>query len=544
MTYLEPKELIRAEQLVNEGKFDEALQIMKNFEEKGDCTSQDKLLSQLLKSKILGQQGLFENGVKLAEQTYKESIGLGKNLLTVDVLFTIVLFLPFINRLDEAFDIIKQVEELLKTLTHELQSDYVQREAYLAYLKGWAYQVKGDYDRALEHYEHSLALREEIGAKHDVAQSLIQIGLICGSYFGELDRALKCVERGLALAEEPTRSTSLMANNKYYIGFGLSVMASLYGYKGELDRCNVHNEQSLAIFKELNNKYFMALALNKIGDYNRMKGEFNRALECLEQSLALFSELGSLLFLANCHGFLIQVLIDMGDLERAQQYLHDLEQLNTRLKNKQINLLYLFNKALLLKASPRTRNRGKAEEILDLILEDEDSSFGLILEALINLCELLLTELRMTNDLEVLEEINPLIARLLDIAEKSGSYSILCETYLLQAKLSLLTFNIKKAKRFLTQAQQIAERISHNLLAKKIAKENEDLLKKLDLWEKLKESGAPMADRLELARLDEKIVGIVYNRAILTPQVTEEKVAISKETKICLVCRGEVFGFS
>lgn len=41
LTYLEPKELIRAEQLVNEGKFDEALQIMKNFEEKGDCTSQE-----------------------------------------------------------------------------------------------------------------------------------------------------------------------------------------------------------------------------------------------------------------------------------------------------------------------------------------------------------------------------------------------------------------------------------------------------------------------------------------------------------------------
>ncbi|GAG03119.1 unnamed protein product, partial [marine sediment metagenome] len=37
---------------------------------------------------------------------------------------------------------------------------------------------------------------------------------------------------------------------------------------------------------------------------------------------------------------------------------------------------------------------------------------------------------------------------------------------------------------------------------------------------------------------------LVFNRAILTPQVTEEKVVISKEKKICLVCRGEVFGFS
>jgi hypothetical protein len=49
---------------------------------------------------------------------------------------------------------------------------------------------------------------------------------------------------------------------------------------------------------------------------------------------------------------------------------------------------------------------------------------------------------------------------------------------------------------------------------------------------------------MELARLDEKIVKMILKRTILTVQVSEEKIAISKEKKICLVCRGEVFGFS
>jgi len=286
------------------------------------------------------------------------------------------------------------------------------------------------------------------------------------------------------------------------------------------------------------------MVLNNVGDIYRRKGEFDRALECLEQSVALHQELGNLWDTASVHDNLIQILIDKGDLERAQQSLRDLEQLNNQLKDKVINFCYLFDKALLLKTSHRARNRVKAEELFNQLLENEDIALEYTIGALVNLCELLLFELRTINDIEVLDEINPLIARLLNIAEKSNSFYILAETYFLQAKLSLLTFDIKKAQGFLTQAQEIAEKFGLNQLATKIASERDDLLKKLDLWEKLKESGAPMAERLELARLDEKIIGIVYKHTDLTTKVTIEEVAISKEKKICLVCRGGVLRFS
>jgi len=241
---------------------------------------------------------------------------------------------------------------------------------------------------------------------------------------------------------------------------------------------------------------------------------------------------------------LIQILIDKGDLVRAQQRLNNLKQLNLQLKDKQINLMYLLDKALLLKTSPRAIKRGKAEEILKQLLENENLDYESSLTVLLNLCELLLTELRITNDLEVLDELNQFIDQLLEIVEKSNSYWILCQTCLIQAKLSLLTFNIKKSQRFLTQAQQIAERFDLIPLTVKITNEKEDLIKKLDLWIKLKEENAPMSDRMELARLDEKIVKMIQKRPVLTVQLSEEKIAISKEKKICLVCRGGVLRFS
>ena len=528
-----PEELNRAQQLIDECKLDEADQLIKNFEEKGGHTLHDRVSCHLLKCELLLWQGLYEDLVKLAEQAYKESLGLGKNLLSVDILLIMAHALLWDKQYDKLQDIIKQGEELLKALPQELPADYKQREAYIDWIKGRLYMDFGDANRALKHLEHSLALREEFGTKQEIIISIGAISSIFVFLKVDYNRAIKILEGGRALASD----------DKWGMGQYFYSMAIIHKVKGELERSIKLSEQSLSNFNDINNQLMAARTLSNMGEVYRQRGELDRALECLEQALALTYERGSQRDKTLILDQLIQILIYKGDVEQAQQYLH---RYNNQLKDKGLKLVYLLNKALILKKSSRTRNRAEAEEILKQLLEDDDSqkTFSLNLTALTNLCELLFTELRMTNDLEVLEEINPLIAQLLDITEKTGSFSILCETYLLQAKLSLLNFNIKKAQRLLTQAQQIAEKFGLNLLAKKIATENEDLLKKLDFWEKLKEARAPMADRLELARLDEKIVGMIYNRAVLTPQVTEEKVVISKETKVCLVCRGEVFGFS
>ena len=531
-----PEELIRAEKLIDDGKFDDALQIMKNFEEDRERTLYDIVLSHLIKCDLLLQQGLNNDSVKLAEQTYKESLGLGKNLLSVDALVFMVESLIRLSKYDEALDVNKQGEELLKSFTQKLSSEYKRREASIAYIKGKISFYKSEMDQALEQIEYSLALREVHSPKKEIAVSLSSIAWIILNFKGELDRALKYAERGLAIAKE--------SNNKYEIGFAFLTLAVLYGLKGDLDSSIIHHEQSLAIYKNLNNKRMMAIVLNDMTDVYRKTGDLNHALECVEHSLVLRSEGENLREVAEVHDVIIQLLIEKGDLERAQQYLHDLEQLNNQLKDKQVNLWYLFSKALLLKTNPRARSRVKAEEIFKYILEEEDFYYEFTVGALFNLCDLLLIELRTIKDIEVLGEIESYITQLLEIAEKSHSYWILCETQLLQAKLSLLAFDIKKAKRFLTQAQQIAERFNLNQIVSKIANEKEDLLKKLDLWDKLKELGAPMADRFELARLDEQIASMVKNRAVLTAIVNEEKVTIHKEKKICLVCRGEVLRFS
>ena len=510
-----PKELIQVKQLIVEYKLDEAHHLIRKFEERGRHTLHDRVSGQVLNCELLLRQGLYEDLVTLAEQVYKESLRLGKNLLSVDILLLMANALLWLKEYEKLQEIIKQGEELLNDLPQESPADYKQREAYIAWIKGRFYVDLRDYDLALKHLEHSLALREEYGTTQDIIITLGGMSRIFIFFKVDYERAIELLERGRLLSEE--------IGDKWCLAQYFYFMGIIHKVKGELERSISIFNQGLTIFNDLNNKLMVATVLSNIGEVYQQRGDLERALECLEQALALRYESGNSRDITTTFDFLIQILIDKGELEQAQQYLHRYEQLKNQLKDKEIDTVYLLNKALILKRSPRTRNRAKAEEILTQILENEDLDFEFILTALTNLCELLLTELRMTNDFEVLEEINPLINQLLSITESTGSYSILCETYLLQAKLSLLSFDMKKAQQFLTQAQQIAEKFGLKLLAIKISNEHDGLLKQLNMWETLKESSSSLKERMEFARLNEQMENIVQKRVLESPELSDEE---------------------
>ncbi|GAH17887.1 unnamed protein product, partial [marine sediment metagenome] len=111
---------------------------------------------------------------------------------------------------------------------------------------------------------------------------------------------------------------------------------------------------------ELNNKYMLGWILIYIGEVYRQRGDLGRALESIEQGLVIDRELGRIREQALDHDVLIHVLIDKGDIKRAEQALQDLKQLLNQFKDKQITdspktnreiseiaSLYLLNKALM-----------------------------------------------------------------------------------------------------------------------------------------------------------------------------------------------------
>ncbi|MFX1349016.1 MAG: tetratricopeptide repeat protein [Promethearchaeota archaeon] len=532
-----PKELEHAEHLIKESKFAEAFQILKEVGQNERVPLYHRISCYRLQCRVLMWQGKYSDCYKIAKLAYKDSLGLEKDLSTIDALNIMALSKIILREPNKGIKLVQQAENLLKTYPKDNSPRYNMVKALIAQNKGyyyvWSYK---DINRGLKFLEENLLLRKQFGSKVEIAMGFFGVGSVLSGYKGELDRAIEYLKQGLTFANE--------SGNKWPIIMILNALGYSYYLKGELDHAIEYFQNGLEVAREINNNSLIMHTLMDIGNIYIEKGEFGLVFDYLEQSLAICEEFGGHLDKFSLLSMYFQLYIAKGDLEQAQKYFQRLEHLNKQINNRVSNLSCLFNNALLLKASHRFRNKIEAEEILKQILEEENLPIDNEVYTLIQLCDLFFTELRVTNEPEILEEIKPVITRLIEVAEKSNSSWILCETYLLQAKITLLELDLKKAQRFLTQAQQIAQRYGLNQLTMKINYENDELIKKLDLWKDLKRREAPMNERLGLARLDDQIEEIIKKRLSLTSHIREEKIAIHKEKKICLVCRGIVLRYS
>ncbi|MHA2390408.1 MAG: hypothetical protein ACXAEX_00425 [Promethearchaeota archaeon] len=89
--------------------------------------------------------------------------------------------------------------------------------------------------------------------------------------------------------------------------------------------------------------------------------------------------------------------------------------------------------------------------------------------------------------------------------------------------MALLTFDVKGARRLLTQAQKIAEKYNIKRLSMKISREHDTLLRQKEIWEKFKESDASLSERWKLAGAIEQMNHIIKKRVIEVPEFSDEE---------------------
>jgi len=369
---------------------------------------------------------------------------------------------------------------------------------------------KGELDLSLQLSKEALTLQEELGYKQDIARSLTQLGVIY-SYKGEFERAQEFNERGLVLEKNGFN------RNIPHLYLGIQVILS---YHGELEKALEYAKRGLAFAEELNDKYSIPLFLNNIGLTYYQKNDLIRALSYIERSLIGFEKINHVSMIIFVLDSLFDLAIYMNSYDRAQQYFDRMELFIDQEKSKLNDVIYRLDKVLMLKISPKANDRVKAKELLQQFVDEEIVWWDVTINALLHLCDTLLGELRNTNDLKVVDEIQSYIARILDIAENKNSYEYLAETYLFQSKMFLLILDLKKAQRSLTQAQHICEKYGFNRLGIRVSSEQEELAKQLSTWENLKQSRISINKRMDFAHLDEQLQRMFHLRFFLKKQIS------------------------
>ncbi|MFW9879107.1 MAG: tetratricopeptide repeat protein [Candidatus Thorarchaeota archaeon] len=307
--------------------------------------------------------------------------------------------------------------------------------------------------------------------------------------------------------------------------FLIRIIANICTWKGKIHRSLELNKRAYELAKDSNNRELTSASLINIAEKYQLLGDYDNAKTYAEQAI----EIQYRPFLIYQFGFIIDILLEKGDVENAKIYFQQIDDIRKKDDHKFNNILYRYYKALFLKTSLRSKNRVESEELLKQIIDNEDISGGIKsfwakkrIFALINLCDLLLIELRIINYPEIIDEIQIYIRKLLDFAKLQHSYWILCETHLLQAKLALISLDLDSARKFLTKAQKLAEKYGLNNLAMKISNEHDELLKQLNVWEKFKESEVSLSERIKLANLNKQMENLFRKRAIDASELSDE----------------------
>jgi hypothetical protein len=170
-----------------------------------------------------------------------------------------------------------------------------------------------------------------------------------------------------------------------------------------------------------------------------------------------------------------------------------------------INQRFRAAKALMLKTKPRMRHNAKAQEIFKQLTTEDIVENELAIIIMINLCELLLDELKAYNEVEIFQETKDLVQTLQLLAKEQRLFPLFIDVSILRSKFALIEGDFTQATEILDQAEIMAQEKTLGLLEGKVIKEKALLEEQHETWQSLINHNASFLERLNQAKLVEYI---------------------------------------
>ncbi len=242
---------------------------------------------------------------------------------------------------------------------------------------GTFHLFKGMRTEALEYYQKSYDIYLTIGNCDFIGRLLNNFGII-HNFEGRLREAEDCYIRSLECQSE-IGNKGLMARTYNNIGvLNLRI--------GNLEKAEEYIRKSLATFQELGNVQNIMNSFVQLGRIHNLKGQYDEALLNFQLSLNTMDQISSKGFIAIVLYHYISSALMSNNLELAKEKLEILKQIDLESDEPLVHLRTRYTTALLLMKSDRVRNRAKAEEYLEEIINSDIIEYDYKIDAMLSLC--------------------------------------------------------------------------------------------------------------------------------------------------------------
>jgi CHAT domain-containing protein len=291
-----------------QGDHRKALEFYEKSLEEAKQTGDKTLITRSLLSTGIahGQKSDFDDALLYFREGLRVAESVGAKLLIARALNDIGLVYHLQGKDDEALPYHLRVFAI-----YEEEKQPAEEIAGILTNLGVDYKSAGNYARALEVYQRSLALLGPNGDKDQVQLLLNNIGSLYESQ-GDDVAALDHYNRSLAISKE--------LNDKESIELTLKNIGVIEEERGHYDAALDYFRKSLALSEQLEDKWGRILVLNHIGEVQALQGKTADALATYENDLTQSESLGVPLSAEMICNNIAELYYGEGKFEEALQY--------------------------------------------------------------------------------------------------------------------------------------------------------------------------------------------------------------------------------
>ncbi|MBD3192112.1 MAG: hypothetical protein GF308_15810 [Candidatus Heimdallarchaeota archaeon] len=272
--------------------------------------------------------------------------------------------------------------------------------------------------------------------------------------------------------------------------------------------------ESLHLLKEIGAVSLIKTVKMNLGWSYRWLEDYEAAISCCEDVLELLQKD---MFEKNDRTkayilhILIRTFVELSDKTKIEEYFQQLKRLKENTDLKDIEFLYNFSNAIILKNSKRMVNIVKSQEILRELLEEDIQTnlidqVAIMSEVAYSFCEILIEEFRSFGSEEVLEELEQMIQQLYAFSQKHKAYELKAQCMFLEGTIAFIKLELNKARDLFNEARIFAESKGLDKLAIKASNEYDALLEQITDWQKYLDQSFSLEERFKSVNFKERFL--------------------------------------